>query len=467
MIGDSRRGAPVFRWIPIVAMALGGCSSEVEYSFPTFPFAHKYVGSEDAAPVLLQNVAWWEGFSDPILNALAIRALDQNLSLALAKERVIEARAAVGSVPDDFNVNPSLEVERQGGRNHPNLTDKRATLGLDWMLDPYGARREQIKAARARLDAADAEVNAAQLLVLFNLSNAYVDLRFHQRALQLRNQQLQSRQKALDLTRSLLEQNAGTRLDVVRTNALVTETQAQIPPLKAAITRSKHQIAALLGVSPGTLEINLDKSSKQPRPSVTPDVGIPSDLLRNRPDVVIAERLYYATVSDAGVAKAQRYPQLSLGGLIALTSIGSVSGTEYRLGSTVSFPSIFSDDARSEFEAAESRSRQAYTSWKETVLQAVFEVETALVEYSGRHNSLQASQRTAELFRESTELTRDLVLRDGATVLDLVDAEQSVATADIDLAETRRQLALSYIQLNISLGSGAGVGRTLPTEISR
>lgn len=464
MTGKFGRLRPIFGCILAAPLILSACAGDLAYQSPKFPFLKSYAGARSGEPVLLDNAAWWRSFNDPTLNTLVDRALHDNLSIALAKERVIEARANAGSIPGEAEITPRARVERRGFDDRSDRTEAEAAIGLSWMLDPFGARRRQVDAARARIDVADAEVNAARLLLLFNLSNAYLDLRFNQRALELRHRQLRSRRQAMDLTRRLVEEGAATKLDQVRTEALVAETQSQIPMLMSAAQRSKYQIAVLIGVTPGKMNINLDGGGPQPRAKMSPDVGIPADLLRNRPDIRIAERLYYAAVAETGVARANLYPQLSLGGTISLTSISGNSGTQYRFGPAVTFPSLLNDDSKAAVSAAESRARQAFTTWQATVLEAIQDVETALAEYSGNLGSVQAAQRTAQLYGDATGLTRDLILSNGATILDLVDAEQSVASADIALAQTLRDLARSYVAVSVNLGSGNGFGSETPNQ---
>ena len=184
------------------------------------------------------------------------------------------------------------------------------------------------------------------------------------------------------------------------------------------------------------------------------DVGIPADLLRNRPDIQIAERMYYAALQDIGAAKAQLYPSLSLGGAISLTSARGRTSTEYFFGPAVQFPDLLSKAPRAAVDARESLARQAHTSWKSTVLQGILEVESSLLTYSAASAAVNSSDRTVRLYQEAVDLTRDLIERDGATLSDLIDAESSSASAKATLAENQRQQARAFVALNIALGSG-------------
>ena len=335
------RKALLIGLVVATSVVVMGCSRERSYTSPNFPFMNRYTSHKAAVPVLLDNVSWWRGFNDPVLNQLVDRALVGNLDLVLARERVIEARANENGTPENLSLSPAARISREKDFSGTLNTRDEASLGLSWMLDPYGARRAQIKAAHARVEATDAEVDAARLLILYNVANAYVDLRYRQRLLQVRLSEIQSRTQTLDLTRTLVGQKTATRLDQIWAEARLAEAQAQIPSLRAAIQSSKYQIAMLLGMPPGAIDIDLDSHARQPQPGMSAQVGIPADLLRNRPDIRIAERLYYASVAEVGVADAALYPSLSLVGEITLASIhGGAAGSEYVFGPTVRLPAL-------------------------------------------------------------------------------------------------------------------------------
>ncbi len=450
-----------------VLATVSGCSRDMAYNAPMFSFLGSYKSQKSGAPVLLDNAAWWEGLNDPVLNTLVTRALQQNLDLDLAKERVVESRANVRSVPSATTLSPSISVSLSGTDRGSNDTRAEGTLDFSWLLDPYGARRAQIEAAKARVEVADAEEDAAQLLVLLNLSNAYVDLVYFQHLLRIRQQEIQSRAQTLELTRSLIDQGSGTRLDVLQAEARLSEAEAAVPAARAGIQSQKYQIAVLLGQTPGTLDVNLDGRSQLPRPTMSPQVGIPADLVRNRPDIRIAERLYYASLAEITQVRADLYPRLSLGGPITLAATGGSTTGNYFFGPSLQLPSLPTTPTKASIAARESRARQAHTSWKSAVLDSIFEVESSLVDYSGAKSSVGASQKTVQLYREAVELTQKMVMSEGATIQELLDAEESVTDAELMLADNQRQLARRFISLNVALGSGSAHGQPLAAEITQ
>ncbi len=442
---------------------LAGCSDE-PYKAPVFSFLSGYKSAQTSSPILLSNAGWWKDFDDPTLNTLVETALAGNLSLDIAKERVIEAEAIQRSVPRSVLLSPSVRAGRERNNLGRTESNTNATLGFEWILDIYGGRRAQIDAAGARIEVADAEVDAARLLLLLNVANAYVDLRFQQTSLQLRHTELASRRQTLDLIERLQAGNAAILVDVVKARALVSETKAEIPEITAAIQAAKNEIAVLLGKVPGALKVNLDGSVRQPRVSLSPEVGIPADLLRNRPDIRVAERSYYASFRDVTGARADLYPRLSLSGTITSTSLSGTGGAEYFFGPALTLPVLPNGARRATVEQRQSLVRQSHILWQQTVLEAIRDVETSLAEYSAALASQRASEETVRLYQEVVTLTRQIVAGDGATIRDLIEAEQNVATANTTLANTLRRVGRSFVELNVSLGSGHAVGKKTVSE---
>jgi len=459
MTDFSERRARAAGALLVATVALASCSTEEPYNKPIFGFSKAYRATPNAVPVLQTGNRWWLDFQDPTLNTLMERALSGNIDLAVAREKVIEARANVDTVTPAVSLTPSGSATINHDPAAGTVSRADGTLNFSWLLDPYGLRRQQLQVAGAQREVANAEVDAARQVLMLNMASAYIDLRYYQKLMELRLQQLRSRRQAAALTQKLFDAEAATRLELVQTQALVAETQTQIPGLSAAILSRKNEIAVLAGIAPDKLDTNLAANGRQPRPQKATDLGIPADLLRNRPDLQIAELNYYAAVTDIGVARANLYPSLSLNGLIGQALIGSVAGPQFVFGPVINFPSLLNEDRKAVVTARHSRAEQAHGTWKATVLGALEDVDSAYAAYSGSLAAVQEAARYARLQREARNLTRDLVERQNATIRDLINAEEKIADADQVRAENLRQLAQNFVQLNISLGAGSQVGR--------
>ncbi len=447
-----------------IAVALSGCAPETDgYRAPKFPFLGSYKQVKSSVPVLLENAAWWQKLEDSTLDRLVALALKDNISLKIATERVVAARAERRAVPGQWMINSSVDVRGQGvGSTGPHLRGP-IELGLSWMLDPWGGRRDQLRAAGARVELADAETDAARLLVLYNLSNTYVDLRYQQRLLVLATRNLAQATQTLRQTRNLRKAEQVTRIEVARAEARTAEVRAGLPGLKASIAGRINELAVLAGRAPGQLPPDLARilhqPAGQPRARMSPQIGIPADLLRNRPDIRIAERRYYTAVTEIGVANAALYPNLSLNGLITLNALGPGSHRpEYYFGPSVTFPSLPLETGRARVALRESQARQAHETWKSTTLTAILEVENALLDYDATASSLTSATRAARLYRETEKLTRNVLDIGEATVGDLIDAQRNVAQADRRVADLMQQQTRGFIEINVRLGAGHGVG---------
>jgi len=184
-------------------------------------------------------------------------------------------------------------------------------------------------------------------------------------------------------------------------------------------------------------------------------MGIPADLLRNRPDIGVAEQRYYEALANVDAEQAAQYPSLSLTGTISLSHLhqGS-SAARYAFGPqlTIPRPNGAAVDARS------SAARAAYIDWTQTVTGAITDVENALVDYQSFSASLEAAARAADLFRTSRDLTQEVFKAGDATLSDVIDAETEVQRADQALAEARFRQAQSFVTLNVALGAGNDFG---------
>lgn len=449
--GQFRTGAAA-----LAILALAGCENVATlYKSPSFAASATYAGVPPVASETLSRQAWWEAFNDPVLNGLIQDAMSGSFNLALAQERVAEAKALAGSIAEPGTLTATAQAGREGGNTRTDANGAEVSLGYDWLFDPWGERAAQKRAAKGRIQVADAEWDGARLLLVSNLTNAYLELRFQQRSLQLRRQELASRRKTLDLVKQLVDNRAATRLEVVRAEALYAETQSMLPRTEAAIRVAENRIATLMGKAPGQLGNRLVAAGDGlPLASALPAIGAPADLLRQRPDIRIAERLYYVAVAETDARRAQLYPTLTLSGDLTVSAFGGTERTEYFFGPTLRLPALPNGSRKSALSAQESRARQALTNWKMAVLGALEEVENALVNHSASEASLRASEKTVRLYQESVDLTRELITRDGATVRDLLDAERSVATANIRRAQDQRDLGLAAVALQVSVGAG-------------
>jgi multidrug efflux system outer membrane protein len=426
-----------------------------QYQPPQMQLTDRYSVLQPIRVSSRAEAAWWKAFRDPVLDRLIDRALAQNLTIAQARARVREAEALARRARLE-DINGTLTASASA----PDSTE---TVGLDAEFTLSPRRLAAALAARARLDAARANETDARRLVVGELALAYADLRFAQALLAFRHQDLRSRQRTLADINTRFEAGAATRLDQVRAEALVAQTRAQIPQTEAQIAILHTRIATLLGEPAGRSGVDLGGSGGQPVPHGAANIGVPADLLRARPDIRAAERAYAAAVSDLGAARAERYPRLSLSGFVRAPIGGGAAAEGIVAG--VALP-VFSQPRLAAAEsAAEARVDQALLAWKNAVLTAVDEVESALLALAASLRAASASAEVVRLNEEALDLSRQLLSESGGvTVLDILDRERAVADARATLAQAQRDVARDYIRLYTALGLEDGLGA--PVEVA-
>ena len=444
------------------ALLLSACDRTALPGPLAFPFAQSYAAARGAAPVLLENTLWWRQLEDPVLDRLIDRALARNLTLAAARDRVAAARAAIETIGPEAQVSGAAGLRAEGtGSDGPRINTT-GRLGLDWMFDPWGARRAELRAAAARARAARAEEDAAHLLVLFNLADTYADLRYRQQLLQLAEQDLAGARRTERMLRDLDRAGEATRLEITRAAARTAGLQSSLPGLAADVAARANALGVLAGSAPGGLDPALDRALRSPRQPprarMAPDTGIPADLLRNRPDIVILEARYAEALADIAIADAARYPALSLSGLISIETRGTDAGRpQYYLGPALDLPALPLKAGRARVAQRHALARALHHDWQETVLSAILEVENALIDYAAVARALHAARRSVQLYEETERLTRAVLARGEATVTDLITTQQNLAAARRTLADLQLRQLRGFVEINIGLGAGHGV----------
>jgi multidrug efflux system outer membrane protein len=464
---------------PLVLLLLSGCVVGPDHTPPQMALPGKFAEGSKLSNGDVAKNAWWTAFNDRRLNGYIDQGLAQNLDILQALERINQAQANVvsagaGSLP---SLDLAAQAERSGSRDiggnagAASATAPRTTVSggpsASWFLDLFGLYRRSKEAALANLDVAYSSVDTARLTLLSNVASSYIDVRYYQERIAIAQENLRSRRETLNLTKLQLEAGAASRLDVVQAEGLVNSTLSDIPGFETSFRSAAHRVATLLGLPASTLVAELQKSAHQPVARFNPKAGIPADLIRNRPDIRAAERTLAAAVANVGVAEAQLYPSISLGGSITPSYLKSgrseASILSWSFGPSLSLPIFDGGALRANLSSNESQAREAYLSWKQTVLNAVEEVENGLAAVSRDGRTVQALQATVKSYQEALQLST-ASYRDGASsLLDVLDAQRQVSTAQASLAAAVQQQAQDYVSLNVAVGGGYAVGMTAPS----
>jgi NodT family efflux transporter outer membrane factor (OMF) lipoprotein len=467
--------------LALAALLLSGCTVGPDYKPPAAEVAPDWKSpvppGATSAPDDTVLAQWWTSFGDPELTALVDAAIAGNRDLAQAKARVREARAlreiaASGGRPQ-MAINGSAQRIGASGNAIPNhqgsLTTSLYDLGFDaaWELDIFGGVERSVEAADADLAAADEDRRDVLVSLLGEVGGQWVRARGALRRLAIAQESLASQQDTAELTRARRDAGMANDLDLSRALALVAGTRSLVPSFQEDFARACHALDVLMGQPPGAAEAMLTGKAELPPPPPSVPVGLPSDLLRRRPDVRRAERELAAATARIGVASAENYPRFLLTGGIGLSSLEtgnlfSAGSKNWNLGLGLNWPIFSGGRISANIEAADARAEQAMHAWETSVLVALQETHDALVAYGREQERLVSLEEQATAQRQAATLARQRHEAGLSDFLEVLDAERSELSAEDELAISQATLAGNAIALYKALGGGWDA--TQPTE---
>lgn len=407
--------------------------------------------------------AWWTVFDDSALDHLIERARNDNLDLQTAASRVRAARAslaiasgarlpAVGGVGQASRTRQSddgwlEQVSPDNGFDAQSLYE----LGLEasWEIDLFGRIRRSIESATAQFQST-VEVERDVMVTLFaEVASNYIMVREFQNRIVYAGQNIVLQKAALDLATERYDTGLSSQLDVVQAQATLSITEAALPKLRTGKEQALNRLAVLLGAETDSLQGDFEVATAIPSPAGPITVGLPVDVVRQRPDIRAAERRLAAQTAQIGVATAALYPEFTLSGFIGLQSRSVndlFSGDSKMWG--VSLPVVWNlydgDRARSNIELQKAFTEQRLLEYRQSVLKALAEVESALVAYNNETQRLAALRAATEATREGARLA--LVQYDNG----LTDYN-NVMTMQRDLFQLQEWLATSEAQVSLDL----------------
>jgi outer membrane protein, multidrug efflux system len=441
----------------VLVLTISGCSPVGPALHASDPrIAESFVGGGPQPVGLVAEDIWWNAFGDAVLDDLIARGLAQNLSLASAIARVEAAEATLRGRGISAQSDGSLlaQSRRAGSDDIPTTTTETGSLSGSFVFDLFGGARRSRDEAAANLSAAWFDVDTTRLAFLSSLIGHYIDLRYNHEALALTRTTIDSRKHTLDLVMSQASLGAASDLDIARAQADLDSARADLSGLQHGFEASVFAIATLLAEPAGPLMQRLEKGAAQPRVKATAKVGVPADLLRNRPDVQAAEKRLVAALAAVGVTEADLYPSLALAGTVTAGDTATWS-----FGPTLSLPLFNRGRLTAARDRAVAQAKEAELGWRSAILDAVKEVQTEL---SGLAANRQRAARLADVVTSTErvlDLSRETYRLGSTTLLDLLEAERSATAARLSLAQANRDAATSYARTQAAVGRGAEVGR--------
>ena len=453
------------------ALALGACAAGPDYLEPASPPAATgaFIGS--ASPLVTAAEPqgdWWRLYQDPVLDGLVADALRANTDLRVALANLERARALLREARSQRLPQTSVDASATYGRTaadqrRPGAAAENwvydAGFSVAYEVDLAGRVKRSIEAARADADAEAAAADAVRVGIVAETARAYAEAAAAAEQIAVAETTFDLLDRTAELTDRRFQAGRTSRLDVSRALALRDQQRATIPSLRAARDAALFRLAFLTGRAPAELpaEAGLRQASlrlDQPIP-----VGDGRALLARRPDVREAERRLAAQTARIGVATAELYPQITLGGSVGSTStsLGDVFGAgplRWLVGPLLSwaFPNL--EGGRARVAQAQASTRAALASFDGTVLGALQETETALSAYAHALERREALAAATEQARVAARISRAQLREGRADFLIVLDAERTLAEVEASLAQARAQVAETQIDLFRALGGG-------------
>jgi NodT family efflux transporter outer membrane factor (OMF) lipoprotein len=476
---ESRR--PLWAMTSLCALLLSGCISVgPDFETPEAEVEEQWLGAEDdrVNSDSADTLEWWKQFNDPVLESLIQQAHEQNPTLQIAGLRVYEARTALGfAVGTVFPQSQSVGADYRGivlsEKAEPvsNLPDDVAQrvdtefsnfrVGFDaaWELDFWGRFRRGIESADANLAATIASYDDVLVTLTGEVALAYVLLRTLEERLAVAESNIALQQRSLEISEVRNRNQLTTELDPALARALLRDTQAATPRLKAGIRKVKNALSVLLGKPPGALETELAAGQGIPVSQTDLTVGIPADLMRRRPDIRRAELRAAAQSARIGIKKADLFP--------ALVLIGSI-GTAADKG-----PDLFSSAStlgwglvgfhwnvfnygriRSLVRGEDARFQQLIVHYQNTVLKAAREVEDATISFLAAQEEVEFLADGAMASERAVELSM-IQYREGiADYIRVLDSQRFLLLQQDLEAQARGKVAASWVAVYKALGGG-------------
>lgn len=442
---------------------------------------------------------WWSQFNDPVLDSLISEALDANYDLRLAIERIEQTRSQYRIEKSylwpeiDLNATATRTRISQNLFNQPpqaaaagiSIFPKFLNIfqvGLDaiWELDLWGRIRHNKRAAYYTFEASIEDSENVLISMVSEVAVNYINIRALQQRIDLAKKKIEADSQELEIMRHLFQIGLDNEMQVTNQISLLEADRAALPVLETSLKQTIYALAVLLGRQPEGLSEIFQETAPIPTASNRVPVGLPSDLLRRRPDVRSAERQLAAATEQIGAAMAEYFPHIALTGLSfgAGNKAGSSFGFEsnksnnlleaasrmFSVGLGLNWNLVNFGRVRAQVDVQKSLQRQALLSYEQTVISSLKDVESALAAYFEEQNrngsllqKLQADQRTAEIMENLNRVGL-------ANELQLLQTQKNLIDSESYFVESQQALAGDLIALYKAIGGDWNCDSAEPSE---
>lgn len=463
----------ITRTLAVLALsaAISGCLLGPDYVRPDRELPAAFENADGQGVTRSELLAeYWTVFNDETLNALVRDALAANHDLRIAQSRLAETRASRRASLFDLWPTATSKVGRQRssmasaeapGAPAEQLGSDYYEAGFDvsWETSLFGRGNRGVRSQNAVLAGAEAELWGTQVAITAEVARQYFEYRGLEARLQVGKRNVDNQAESLKITDARLQAGRGTELDSSRATAQLEINRANIPRLETALTRTRYRIAVLTGRDPQTPALIPER--EQPL-AVLPDIvpgGDPADLLRRRPDIIVAERNLASQTELIGYRKAELFPRIFFGGTAGFASesfgdLGESSSKTWRFAPSITWSAFDLGRVLANVKVQRSRAESALAAYEKAVLMALEDADGALAEYRNSAATREHLKLAAAASAEAVKLAR---LRYDAGITDfsiVLDAEAQQLQAEDQLVQAHTQSATALIAAFKALGGG-------------
>ena len=470
---------------PLIAVLLAaglltGCAVGPDYVRPGVRMPERFQGQAAVdgrqAATRADLATWWTGFGDPELTRFVALALEQNLDLAQASARVVQARAGLGAA--NAALLPSGNVNGQAARVYQSVetplgrvlnstpgfsrygNDYEANFNASWELDLFGGLRRGREAALAEYQATDAAAVATRLAVAAQTADVYISIRGLQARLQIARKQVQTQQDLLSTIKLLYSKGLAAELQVSQAEGALSQVQASVPVLEAGLDAAMNALDVMVGSQPGTHRAELLAVGDLPFAPRISATGSPGELLRRRPDLIVAERRLAASNARIGVAVAEYYPKLSLGGLIgSATSVASgnlFTGGASQAAGVLGLRWRLFDFGRIDAQIDEAKGQRAemLAAYRLAALHATEDVENAFSALVKREEQAAVLAQGVDSLGRARAASFAAYRQGAVSLIEVLQADENLLRASDERAQAQTESARAAVAAFKALGGG-------------
>ncbi len=462
---NSRISLPVLGLL--ILAILGGCAVGPDYKRPEVKAPGQFRFTENQTTNSFADLPWWEVFNDPVLQNLVHIALTNNYDLKQAAARVEQARFQASAANSGFFPQVGYNVDAGRGRNATFNSPAQlngethgtvlADLSAFWEIDFWGRIRRLSESARAQYLATDQARRSLTISLMSDVATTYFVLLDLDQELAIQREATNAYAGSYRIFHDRLVSGVASKLETDRAAAAMANAAATIPNLELQVAQAENQLSILLGRNPGP--VTRQKLDDQVLASPEIPAGLPSDLIRRRPDVQAAEQSLVSANANIGVNLANFFPQIGLTALLGsssseLSTFTAGSGNLWNLGGAASGPIFQGGLLRAQYKAAKAKFDESTAAYQQSILTAFREVADALIARQKYAEAYVFDGQAVVALASSVDLATQRYINGKSSYFEVLQAQQELYPAQRAQVQTRTSELISVVQLYKALGGG-------------